>query len=117
MSTTIFDRFQDPIFAGATVLFIVISVVLHYIMDTWVAPIFIGLLVSGGLYILYQDYVEKQRIKLAEEAKEQDLDRRKAEQAAAEGEKGKCISCLSELPANAEKCPNCGFAVKHYSVD
>ncbi len=56
-------------------------------------------------------------MELMESAKEDDLQRRIKAQAEAEDEQGKCISCLTELPAGADKCPNCGFAVKHYTVD
>ena len=117
MSSNIFDRLQDPIFAGSVVLFAIAGVGISLAIDNWFVGMFTGLLISGALYILYQDYVEKQRISAAEAAKEKDLDRRRAEQARAEQETGKCVSCLTELPNDVENCPKCGFAVRHYSTE
>ena len=113
------NRFTDPLFSGTVVAIVVFSIVLgsEPVFDSYIVGSFISLLVLGGLYVLYIDYVEKQKVEAAETAKEDDLKARIAAQAAAEEQKGKCISCLTELPAGAAECPKCGFAVKHYSVE
>lgn len=114
--TTLVDRFQEPVFAASVILGIVLSIAFKLLITSmgWVVAIILAILISGGLYILYNDYVEKQKQEEAEAAKQRDLERRIKEQAKTEMETGKCISCTAELPEDAEECPECGYAVKHY---
>jgi len=113
--SNIVDKIQQPEFIGAAVLTVVLYFVIDLLLDSIVVSIIVALLVSGGIYLLYQDYTEKQRAEDAKAAKEEDLQQRIKEQAKVEQEQGKCISCLAELPEGAEKCPNCGYKVRHYA--
>ncbi|MHA2503897.1 MAG: hypothetical protein ACXAE3_13640 [Candidatus Kariarchaeaceae archaeon] len=120
------NQLKEPLFAATAVAVVVVGAIIGFVIaDPETGPSFgnfvvgglISLLVVGGIYVLYVDYIEKQKSNLAEIAKEDELKARIAAQAKVEAEKGKCISCLTELPADAENCPKCGFAVKHYSTD
>ena len=113
---SLMDRLQEKEVLGAIALGLLTYVILYFTtsLESFTI-IIIAALFAGGCYLLYSDFVEKNRLKDAASAKEADLQRKILEQASLELESGKCVSCTATIPAGADKCPNCGYKVKHYT--
>lgn len=109
---------KNPIFwvfvaAGAAVF----AVVYTQFGENLIGSLLAAAVVIGLFSMLYNDYVEKKKMSDIEEQKQEALLKRKEEQMKAELDEGKCISCLAPLGPNDEKCPKCGFEVRHYKME